>query len=291
MSPRSPTSAALVLFVLLVPALARASPAYCVKTYFESLKRDGPTLGISASDAQRLVQRVSESIGLQSTAQVIPCSGEPKAYAWPGDGSQDVPDGQYIIYDPDWVREVIGKDQVQAVALFGHELGHFLNQDFTVRRDEERRVKERDADHFAGCAVAKVTGDFSKLEDLLSRLRLEKDTMYPDRLTSIETAKAGFASCGPVQVLSYGFKSNSFSIAATGERFEQARPLVWHEMSKDGRDPSFVFQEKAHTETEIILYDVSRNFYLRLPIPDGLAQWRVGESGPWSYWYASTYHK
>jgi hypothetical protein len=127
---------------------------------------------------------------------VVPCSFGEKASAWLGKPSDDSQEGEYIIYNPDWVREILGKDKIQAVALFAHELGHFLNADFTTRRNMPRRDKERDADHFAGCAVAKMSGDFSRLEDLLSRLRLEKDTFYPDRLSSIESARKGFELCG-----------------------------------------------------------------------------------------------
>lgn len=291
MSARCWPLAAVLLFVLMSPTLVHAQSADCVTDYLASVAKDGSTLGISASDAEQLIMRVGESIGLQRPVKVIPCPQVAKAYAWPGGQKDGVPDGEYIIYNPDWVREVIGKDQVQAVALFGHELGHFLNGDFTVRKDVPRRIQERDADRFAGCAVAKISGDFSKLEDLLSRLRLERDSVYPDRLTSIESAKLGFNSCGSVRTARTTFKTNSFSIAAIGDRFEQARPGVWFELAKDKEDPSFIFKEKARTDAEIVLYDESRNLYLRLPIPDGLAQWRVGDQGPWVYWYAASYHK
>ena len=283
---------ALAVFAAFVaPTLTHAQAPECVNDYLASIAKNGPTLGISASDADQLVARVKQSIGLQRPVLVVPCQAINKAFAWVGGADQRVPDGEYIIYNPDWVREMIGKDQVQAVALFGHELGHILNGDFIPpRKNLNLKTKEADADHFAGCAVAKMAGDFSKLEDLLNRLRLESDSVYPDRLTSIKTAREGFDRCATAGPTRTAFKPDSFTITAIGNRFERASPGIWYELAKDKDDPSFVFKEKSRTEAELMLYDESRNLYLRLPIPAGIAQWRVGEHGPWTYWYVSTYH-
>lgn len=189
------------LAALCVSGHASAQSATCVSTYLAKRKIE-PTLGITASDAERLVSRVAQSLALTRPVTVVPCTFAEKAYAWVGRPDDSSPEGEYIIYNPDWVREVLGKDEVQAVALFGHELGHFLNGDFTTRKGLPRSQLERDADRFAGCAVARLSGDFSRFEDLLSRLRLEKDVYYPDRLSSIQSAKDGFESCRGVQISS-----------------------------------------------------------------------------------------
>ncbi|MCR5867730.1 hypothetical protein [Aquincola sp. J276] len=186
---------ATLLGTLCVSDQAAAQSAACVSTYLAKRKSE-PTLGIAASDAERLVSRVARSLGLMRPVTVVPCTFAEKAHAWVGKPDDDSPEGEYIVYNPDWVREVLGKDEVQAVALFGHELGHFLNGDFTTRKGLPRSQLERDADRFAGCAVARLSGDFSRLENLLARLRLEKDAVYPDRLTSIQSAKEGFDACG-----------------------------------------------------------------------------------------------
>ena len=180
--------------MFVVSAAAEAQPALCVKDYLAKRKSD-KTLGIALAEAERIVSQVADSIGLRRPVVVVPCAYAQQAYAWPGSVGSGVPNDEYIIYNPDWVREVLGKDQVQAIALFGHELGHFLNGDFTVRKNLPRVQQEGDADRFAGCAVARLSGDFSRLEDLFSRLRLERTGDYPDRLTSIAAAKEGFAGC------------------------------------------------------------------------------------------------
>lgn len=177
-----------------------SQPALCVSEYLAKRKTE-QSLGIAAADAERLVSEVGQSIGLRRNVTVVPCPFAEKAYAWLGKPSDDLTDGEYIIYNPDWVREILGRDRIQAIALFAHELGHFLNADFTSNINKPRREKERDADHFAGCAVAQLSGDFSKLEDLLSRLRLENDSLYPDRLSALESARKGFEKCGGGRVV------------------------------------------------------------------------------------------
>lgn len=187
----------LLLTTVCTSELAYAQAALCVSEYLNARKADR-ILGIAAADAEQLVSKVAQSIGLTRTVMVLPCTYIEKAHAWPG--NEEVPEGEYIIYNPTWVREIIGKDEVQAVALFGHELGHFLNGDFTVRKGIPRQQQELDADQFAGCAVARMSNDLSKLENLLSRLRQENDMHYPNRLTSLDRAKAGFKACGGIEV-------------------------------------------------------------------------------------------
>lgn len=171
-------------------------PSLCVKQHIAAVARDGTTLGIALGDAEALIARVARSIGLSQSVSVVPCRFSSKAISWYARNVPDVPNGEYVIYNPDWVREVIGKDEIQAIALFGHELGHFVNRHFDTRQDLTLKEKETEADHFAGCAVARLKGNFATLENLLSRLRTEVDANYPNRLTSIESAKKGYADCG-----------------------------------------------------------------------------------------------
>jgi Trypsin-like peptidase domain len=175
-------------------AKAEWASGACIKQYY----KQPPTLGIDRSEASNLIDRVARSIGLTLKIVVIPCVFAEKAFSTQiQEAKPEIPPGQYIVYNPIWVREVIGNDQVQAIALFGHELGHLFNQDFTLNANLSPVEKETRADHFAGCAVARLNGDWSALESLFSRLRNEnKDQFYPDRLTSLEAAKAGFEECG-----------------------------------------------------------------------------------------------
>lgn len=176
---------------------ALANPKTCVKRYYKERVSEGSAAGIAATDAERLVQEVASSIGLDKGFTVVPCYIEEKAHAWYASSDSDgVPEGEYLIYNPKWIQEVIGDDRTQAIAIFGHELGHLLNRHFTAQRKLSTKVQETQADHFAGCAVARMNGDWAGLEDVLSRLRNVKDDEYPNRNESLAAARKGFETCG-----------------------------------------------------------------------------------------------
>lgn len=180
----------------LVLALFSASAAWaqsniCVRDYVAA---GSPP----QTEELQVVQDVASSIGLASTPVVVPCALVKKAVSWSSDGSADgVPQGQYIIYNPVWLEEVVGNDRVQVAAVLGHELGHFLNGHFGVRSSIPRLQQETEADRFAGCAVAKIGGAWDALEGLLERLRGEQHVNedYPDRLASLDAARQGFEDC------------------------------------------------------------------------------------------------
>jgi hypothetical protein len=116
----------------------------------------------------------------------------------------DIPKGDYILYDSVWVRQVIGNDvsgagssksHDEAIFLFGHELGHLLLRHFTSSSELPRIRKEMDADHFGGCAAGALGANWETVADLISRIRGDFDTDYPSRANSLVTAKAGFDTC------------------------------------------------------------------------------------------------
>lgn len=152
-------------------------------------------------NASKILSRVATAVGITRKINVVPCHFATQAVAWRvNEVEPGVPKGDYIIYQPAWVRQVLGTDEMQAVALFGHELAHFLNDDFNPNNDTFDAEMERRADKFAGCAVARMNGESSKVEDLLSRLRASAGGIYPTRLSSLNAAKEGFAACSSVNV-------------------------------------------------------------------------------------------
>lgn len=177
-------------------AFAQYQARACIESYLATLKRGDQTLGIAAADAEKIIQDVANSIGLTSSIKMVPCRFGKVEATTIQVGTPDVDEGEYITYNPDWIREVIGSDNVQIVAVLGHEFGHFLNRHFSVNRALSVQEKETQADHFAGCAVARMGGKWSALEDLLSRLRRDQDQLYPNRLKSLSAASNGFKACG-----------------------------------------------------------------------------------------------
>jgi hypothetical protein len=189
----------LALAMLSPPVFGQSSTTFCLRQYEEQVSQRGNALGISPPDAELLIERVADSISLNIDGiTIVPCDQASKAQSTYADGSvPGVPAGEYILYDPSWLREVIGNDKTQAIAIFGHELGHLLNRDFYKPRSLLPRIRlETDADGFAGCAVARLGGSWGGLENLLTRIRRDVDTTYPSAKHSIAAARQGFATCG-----------------------------------------------------------------------------------------------
>lgn len=174
-----------------------SSPPQCARQYFASLKASGPTLGITNSQAEVLLQEVSQSISFPNNIRIAYCGDYiEKIQAWPAKNIAEVPDGDYILVNQDWLREVLGNDRTQAIALFGHEIGHFSGRHFESRESISRVQKETEADRAAGCAVGRLSGDLPRLEDLLSRLRtVSGGNGYPRQEVSLAAARDGFRNC------------------------------------------------------------------------------------------------
>ncbi len=177
-----------------------AAQETCVMDHIAAnTNKNAPQLGIAPPDVELLVQEVAGSIGLSPAGiTIVPCDYTEKVQAWysPGPPDLDAPEGDYILYQPKWVEEVIGENRVQAIALFGHELGHLLGRHFTSSKNLPPIQKETDADRFAGCAVGRLNGNWNGLADLLSRLRPPVDGSYPSRKRSLAAARDGFDKCG-----------------------------------------------------------------------------------------------
>ncbi|PWJ89515.1 hypothetical protein C8D77_107159 [Mesorhizobium loti] len=149
-----------------------------------------------------IVKNVSSAIGLARQIQIVPCTSVTDAEAFVSDGSNPLmPEGsEYIIYNPQWVQQVAGDHDTELVTIFGHEMGHLLNGDFTANKAKSRHDKEAAADQFAGCAVARLHGEKDQMDEVLLRLRSAPDgsaadDTYPSADESLEQAHTGFDHC------------------------------------------------------------------------------------------------
>jgi hypothetical protein len=182
-------------FVLVLTVLSSSAHAQrtCIQDYVSASNRQ--SLGISPLDVENLITQVAGGIGLNLQAiRIVPCDGVSKAesiYYDPKDPQQ----GEYILYNPTWIREVIGNDRDEAIVIFGHELGHLLDRDWTTNAKLTRLEKETRADHFAGCAAGALGVKWDKVRDILSRIRGDVDGYYPSREHSLEAARDGLDKC------------------------------------------------------------------------------------------------
>jgi hypothetical protein len=195
----------------------------CIQTYLAST--DTSALGFAPRDVESLAGQIAGPVGLGTEGiRIVPCEG---ASVGGVEGVQaiyyqrdDIPVGDYILYDPVWVRTVIGpvlsdkqkKARDQALFIFGHELGHILARHFTSAAGLPRIEKELAADAFAGCAAGALAASWENVEDLITRIRGDVDTSYPRRSRSLSAAKQRFDSCSR--------RDSGFRIVGAGPTYE-----------------------------------------------------------------------
>lgn len=175
----------------------------CVSSYLVAASRPIKTLGIAAPDAVRITQEIIAKAGTANQPTVVPCGEIEQAEAyviedaaeWQADKVRVEP-GEYILYNPIWTRKVIGTNRAEAIILFGHEIGHLINRDYTgARKSLSIYRREKEADFVAGCVAARSGLKLSAVTYLLSRLRDDSDGEYPSRAVSIKSATDGYNGC------------------------------------------------------------------------------------------------
>lgn len=163
-----------------------------------------PEVSESVPDAEELLRVIGSYFGMDRDISILPCGIVGKVESWAAGDSDlskelrdaGVPPGRYVVYNPIWVREVIGNDRDQAIFVFGHEFGHFVRGHFFERRNIDRVIKELEADHFGGCATARMKSNWSSVESLVSRIRPSTgDGYYPSAADSLAKTREGFVSC------------------------------------------------------------------------------------------------
>ncbi len=103
------------------------------------------------------------------------------------------------------------KERDEAIFIFGHELGHILNRDFTTNFTLLRLTKETNADRFGGCVAGALGVSWDHLQGLLSRIRGDIDEYYPILEHSLEAAREGFNRCGRIEIKSDEIKKPTVS--------------------------------------------------------------------------------
>ena len=192
------------------PAVADvANVKICLEEHASGRMTGAPLVSSTVPNAEELLRVVGSYFGMERDISILPCGIVEKVESWAA-SSEDitqelkaagVPAGRYVIYNPVWVREVIGNDRDQAIFVFGHEFGHFVRGHFFERKQIARDLKELEADRFGGCATARMKSNWSSVESLVSRIRpAAGDGYYPSATDSLATVKEGFAACGGLVV-------------------------------------------------------------------------------------------
>jgi len=174
---------------------AHATATKCQEAFKASRQAEQLALNMTVSEASLIVSDIATRFGFSaSDIKVSECPSIDNAAADYQLGSDRILPGEYILFNPNWVRQVAGADRTELYAIFAHELGHLVNKHF-LKTAMPRRDKEIEADKFAGCVVATIGGDWEVLERLLRRLRPEVANEYPSKEDAVQAARSGWNDC------------------------------------------------------------------------------------------------
>ena len=202
---------ALMIFVVCLFSIAKNLEAdvtnlkYCLEEHALGIATGSARISETVPDAEELLRQIGSKLGLDRDISITSCRLIEKVEAWAASPNEiteslrnaGVGPGRYIVYNPIWVREVIGNDRDQAVFVFGHEFGHFLGGHFFEKSGISRVKKELEADRFAGCASARMLAQWPSIENLVSRIRPpSSDGYYPSAREALSQVEVGFKECG-----------------------------------------------------------------------------------------------
>jgi len=151
--------------------LADAAAIYCVENTVSENQGTG-VLNLVPSDARRTVEAIKSSMSISRAIGVVGCTLiDRNTLAIVPD--PDKVGGDFIVIDGPSLGQVLRSDfPEEANFIVAHEMAHILNDDFGPgRADVSRRKKEDEADKFAVCAVARLSGSWSSLALFLRNLR------------------------------------------------------------------------------------------------------------------------
>ena len=186
---------------------------HCVEKYFHIKSAVAPgdnvLVDIAPDDATQVLKDIAARSEKNLDPKAVACEQVLKASAfqpWSDDGlPANLQALQYIIYNPNWIQEILGNNRDMVVFILGHELGHIINGDVAQARvdavsdkskNPARLEMERKADYAGACALAQVGGTWDALEDLIPRIRGIKDVNYPSGEESLDIARIAFSACG-----------------------------------------------------------------------------------------------
>ena len=185
----------------------------CVENFFHIKTKvasaDDALFDIAPDDANQVMKDIAVRSARKLNPVAIDCEQINKASAFQPWSSDRLPANlqskQFVIYNPNWIREVLGPNRDMAVFILGHEFGHIVNGDTAEskadavsdkQKNETRLEMEKKADYAGACSLASVGGAWAALDNLIPRIRGIKDVNYPSAEMSLDIAREAFAACG-----------------------------------------------------------------------------------------------
>lgn len=226
------TAAIAFLFAASLASIAHAAgEAACVSEYqiAKAKAADNPSFSIASDEVVNIVAEIAakNKISIRNVILVECGIFKDKIVAWyhqqdkrPG-SKDDILTGEYIIYDPAWVRTALIDQDAQPIGLFSHELAHFAHRHW-LNSTDLTIDNEREADEFAGCSLARMERKLAPFQELLMRIRGSVDTTHPSGPNGGALAKKGYLDCGGIVNAVEGTRVLYFTKKIDGTRVEDA---------------------------------------------------------------------
>ncbi len=144
---------------------------------------------MSNDEAELVVEKIMERIGLQPNFIVLECPNLNNAFAV--NLKADIGCLRYIIYDNHFLEKVDFSTETDwaAVSIIAHEIGHHLNG-HTLDGVGSRPDKELESDEFSGFALQMLGASLEQAQAAMNKLASERDSQtHPGksrRLAAIE---------------------------------------------------------------------------------------------------------
>lgn len=143
-----------------------------------------------------ILQKIIDSFGDTRPVVFIECASIEGLFAYRNDADSSVPNHNYIVYDPNFVRIATQSNMTKLQFLLAHEYGHISLGHFTDQKDLTIYRKELSADRKGACAVARLNGDQNSLIEIITGMREEtSESGYPSIADSTAAVTEGYTQC------------------------------------------------------------------------------------------------
>ena len=147
----------------------------------------------SSTEADNALDEILAVVGAAKRFMLFPCDNIQNAIAYTS------PTGlRYILYDPLFIESLVsGENYWSSMSILAHEVGHHING-HTLRGDislYESRLKELEADEFAGFVLAKLGADIDVIKQVFLSIGVDGDDTYsthPNKSRRVNAIVKGF---------------------------------------------------------------------------------------------------
>lgn len=225
----------------------------------------------TSQDAVNIVRSITSAAALRPNFEVLQANVN-NARAVLRDGKR------YILFSEAFISQIRTQTESEwsAWTILAHEVGHHLNG-HTLLSTGSQPALELEADLFAGFAVARMGGTLQQALLPYRQIPDKVASSHPPRAARIEAVTCGFNRA----VGGGSLRPRAVRYSKPGGRFERQGDQ-WVEINGEPGDVVATFDDNGVFENYVLMFDKSRNFYLRFPLGGGVAEWSNPNPLIWS---------